>query len=107
MELMKDALRKRLAQKYLGNQAIGVLTLKVVQDFFDNKKLEWYVKFTTLFIISQDSQLKIEIFRKKKEILDLINKSLEKYGYIVKIRNIFVKVIGGKEENMIVNFSRK
>ena len=91
MELIKDALRKRLADKYLGNQAVGVLALKVVQDFFSDKNLKGYVKFTTLFVLSQDSQLKIEIFRKKREILSLVNESLKKYGYVVKIREIMVK----------------
>ena len=74
---------------------IGTIGLKVVQDFFEDKNLQWYIQFGTLYIKPQtwlpagkDQEIKIKAFRHKKEILDKINAALADYGYSRKITEI-------------------
>ncbi len=74
---------------------IGTVWLKVVQDFFEDKNLQWYIQFGTLYIKTQncmpggkDQEIKIKAFRYKKEILQKVNDALAEYGYSRKIAEI-------------------
>lgn len=67
---------------------IGTVGLKIVQDFFEDKNLEWYIQFGTLYIKTQNQEIKIKAFRHKREILDKVNDALKEYGYTRKITEI-------------------
>jgi hypothetical protein len=88
MKSFKDIVRKSFAQKSLGKRMIGTVGLKVVQDFFDDKNLEGYIQFSTLYIKTKDQEIKIKAFRHKREILDKVNDALQEYGYSRKINDI-------------------
>jgi len=88
MKSFKDIVRKSFAQKSLGKRMIGSVGIKVVQDFFEDKNLEWYIQFSTLYIKTQNQEIKIKAFRYKKEILQKVNDALADYGYSRKITEI-------------------
>jgi hypothetical protein len=95
MKSFKDIARKSFAQKSMGKRMIGTVGLQIVQDFFEDKNLEWYIQFGTLFIKTQtclpagkDQEIKIKAFRYKKEILQKVNDALADYGYKRKITEI-------------------
>lgn len=88
MKSFKDIVRKSFAQKSLGKRMIGTVGIKVVQDFFEDKNLEWYIQFGTLYIKTQNQEIKIKAFRHKREILDKVNDALKDYGYTRKINDI-------------------
>jgi hypothetical protein len=88
MKSFKDIARKSFAQKSMGKRMIGTVGIKVVQDFFEDKNLEWYIQFGTLFIKTQNQETRIKAFRYKKEILQKVNDALADYGYSRKITEI-------------------
>jgi len=53
--------------------------------------IDGYVKFNKIFIRTQDQWLKIEIFKQKKAILELVNQKLENVGYKTKMMEIYIK----------------
>lgn len=74
-------IRKSFAKKSFGNRMIGTIWIKVVQDFFDNKNIEWFIRFNTLYIKTPDQNLKIQAFQHKKEILEKVNLELKALWY--------------------------
>lgn len=88
MKSFKDIVRKSFAQKSLGKRMIGTVGIKIVQDFFDDKDLEGYIQFSTLFIKTQNQEIKIKAFKHKKELLEKVNEALADYGYSRKINDI-------------------
>ena len=74
-------IRKSFAKKSFGNRMIGTIWIKVVQDFFDNKNIEWFIRFNTLYIKTSDQNLKIQAFQDKKEILEKVNLELKALWY--------------------------
>ena len=74
-------IRKSFAKKSFGNRMIGTIWIKVVQDFFDNKNIEWFIRFNTLYIKTSDQNLKIQAFQNKKEILEKVNLELKALWY--------------------------
>lgn len=74
-------IRKSFAKKSFGNRMIGTIWIKVVQDFFDNKNIEWFIRFNTLYIKTPDQNLKIQAFQNKKEILEKVNLELKALWY--------------------------
>jgi hypothetical protein len=74
-------IRKSFAKKSFGNRMIGTIWIKVVQDFFDNKNIEWFIRFNTLYIKTSDQNLKIQAFQNKKEILEKVNLELKNLWY--------------------------
>jgi hypothetical protein len=57
----------------------------------EKEPLEWYVKNRKLFIKTTDLEIKIQLFRKKGEILSLINNKLTSLGYKQTIEDIYTK----------------
>ena len=47
---LKVLIRKRLAQKYLGRQAIGMLAERAVRELFPDAEFQAYVRHKILFI---------------------------------------------------------
>lgn len=110
MKSLKDIVRKVIAHKHLGKEMIGAITLNEIRKFFgtkykvqntnnmhrdlelpDEEPIQWYVKFNKIFIKTQDQTLKIEIFKKKQEILTKVNEALAKVGYASKMVEIMLK----------------
>ena len=73
--------RKSFAQKSFWKRMIGTVWIKAVQDFFGNKNIEWFIRFSTLYIKTSDQNIKIKAFQQKKEILEKVNLELKKMGY--------------------------
>ena len=108
MKTLKDTIRKRVAEKHLGREMIGVTAISAVRQYFDECKMDgiarkrwdivyddhpiqWYVKFDKIFIKTINQAIKIEIFKKKKEILTKVNEAIAKLGYAVQMVEIFTK----------------
>ncbi len=88
-------MRKSLAKKSCWHRMIWSVWLQVVRDFFGNQELEWYIKFSTLYIKTQtclpagkNQEVRIQAFKKKKEILEKVNQKLDEMGYNRKITDI-------------------
>ncbi|MDR0282039.1 MAG: hypothetical protein LBI53_01585 [Candidatus Peribacteria bacterium] len=84
MKDILDVMRKSISQHYRGNKMIGTIAIKSVKEFFqlekntenivrEKEEMEGYVRNGKLFIKTEDQALKIEIFKKKKELIALIN----------------------------------
>ena len=102
MQPILDAMRKTISQHYRGKKIIGAIALQEVKDFFQIKKksddvvrekeiIEGYIKNGKLFIRTSDLELKIQIFKQKKELITLINKKLETLGYKYSVYEIYTK----------------
>lgn len=88
MKSFKDMARKSLAKKSYWHRMIWSVGMQVIRDFFDNQELEWHIKFSTLHIKTSEQEIKIQAFRKKKEILEKVNEKLSEMGYSRKITDI-------------------
>lgn len=60
---------------------IWTVGIKTVQNFFKNKNIEWFIRFSTLYIKTSDQNLKIQAFQHKKEILEKVNLELKNMWY--------------------------
>jgi hypothetical protein len=107
MDSLKNQLRKRLAEKFLGKQAIGVLVEREIKRHYPDYDFQAYVKFDKIFVQSSDKSLQISLFKDKKNILEQVNLKLEKFGYSQKMREIICKVGLKGEEEMVTVFDRK
>ncbi len=88
MDLFKDIARKSFAQKSMWKRMIGTIGMKAVQDFFGKNDLEWFIRFSTLYIKTNDQNIKIKAYQQKKILLEKVNEELEKIGYNRKITDI-------------------
>lgn len=89
MQTLNNHLKKRLAQKFLGNQALGVLTLRFLHKQMPHvHSTAWYIRHHKLFVYTDDQQTKIMLFANKKDLLIQINKHLQEIGYAYDIRDI-------------------
>jgi hypothetical protein len=88
MESFKDMVRKSMATKSCWKRMIWIAGLQVVRDFFDDQELEWFIRFSTLQIKTQNHEIKIQTFRRKTEILKLVNEKLSELWYDRKITDI-------------------
>jgi len=118
MKSLKDVIRKVIANKHLGKDMIGAITLNVIRDYFspkskvhkvesqgpddlttlrpedcmaDKRESEGYVKCNKIFIKTSNQGIKIEIFKKKQDILARVNEALAKVGYATKMVEILIK----------------
>jgi hypothetical protein len=91
MQSFKDKLRQYLAHKHLGKEMIGVITLKTIKTFFGDPLIDGYVRFNKIFIKTSNQQTKIDLFKKKKEILGKVNDAIGQLGYASKMVEIFIK----------------
>ena len=88
MKSFKDMVRKSMATKSCWKRMIWNTWLQVVRDFFDDQNLEWFIRFSTLYLKTQNHEIKIQAFRKKHEILNLVNNKLSELWYDRKITDI-------------------
>jgi len=107
---LKVLIRKRLSQKYLGKQAIGLLAERAVRELFPEAEFQVYIKHKILFVriwkknniveygdikrkwIFSLEKFKIDLYVRKREILGFVNKKLLDYGYDIVIRELRTKV---------------
>ncbi|MDR0860674.1 MAG: hypothetical protein LBO09_07010 [Candidatus Peribacteria bacterium] len=87
MDTILNTLRKSISQHYRGNKMIGTIAMNCVKEFFQIEKkaddvirekepLEGYVKNEKLFLKTTNQAWKIEIFKQKKKLIELINTQL-------------------------------
>ena len=81
MESFNDMIRKSFAKKSFWKRMIWTVWIKAVQDFFENKNIEWFIRFSTLYIKTSDQNIKIQAFQHKKEILEKVNLELKNMWY--------------------------
>ncbi len=81
MDSFNDMIRKSFAKKSFWKRMIWTVWIRAVQDFFGNKNIEWFIRFSTLYIKTSDQNIKIQAFQHKKEILGKVNLELKKMGY--------------------------
>lgn len=91
MKLFKDTLKQRLEDKNFGKQAVWVLVLRELKNFYPDIKFDAYVKFDTLFVQSADKWFQIELFKNKRTILNVLEEKLSKLWYTEKLREIIFK----------------
>lgn len=99
MQLLKDKIRKKMAEKHLGKNMIGAISLNVIKRYLTSELnieniediLSGYVKFNKVFVKTNDQKVKIFLYKKKQEILDKANQSLANLGYKTKLMEIFFK----------------
>ena len=93
--------RKNLSQKFQGYRMLWTLALKFTKKFFQIEKkpdhiladeiLTWYLKYQILFLKTRDQNLKIEIFKQKKELITQLNAHFQSLGYQQQITDIRLK----------------
>ena len=81
MDSFKDMIRKSFAQKSFWKRMIWTVWIKAVQEFFGNKNIEWFIRFSTLYIKTSDQNIKIQAFQHKKEIIEKVNLELKNLWY--------------------------
>jgi len=99
MQLLKDKIRKKMAEKHLGKNMIGAISLNIIKRYLTSELninniediLSGYVKFNKVFIKTNDQKIKIFLYKKKQEILGKVNESLANLGYKTKLMEIFFK----------------
>jgi hypothetical protein len=102
MQTILDTLRKSLSQQHRGNKMIGTIAIVCVRKFFQLEKakentvrekeiLDGYIRNNKLFIKTSDQALKIDIFKKKAELINLVNQHLASLNYHHKIDDVFLK----------------
>ena len=93
--------RKNLSQKFQGYRMLWTLALNFTKKSFQVEKkpdhiladeiLTWYLKYQILFLKTRDQNLKIEIFKQKKELITQLNAHFQSLGYQQQIIDIRLK----------------
>ncbi|MFA5748242.1 MAG: hypothetical protein WC872_04005 [Candidatus Absconditabacterales bacterium] len=96
LKTLKDHIRNDMAHKHLGRDMIGSIAINTLNLFFNKKiddddKIQGYVRFDKIFVKLLEPKLKIELYKKKTEVLNKINLNLSKVGYKTKIKEIMFK----------------
>ena len=101
MNSFSEVMRKRLSQQFRGKNMIGSIILNELNHFYHIEKdetvvrereiLEGYFKNDKFFIKTQDLSLRIQIFKDKRKLLEMINGKLESVGYQQKITDLYFK----------------
>jgi PIN domain nuclease of toxin-antitoxin system len=84
MQLLKDKIRKKMAEKHLGKNVIGAVSINIIKRYIESeldvKNIEdilgGYVRFNKVFVKTNDQKIKIFMYKKKQEILGKANESL-------------------------------
>jgi hypothetical protein len=84
MQLLKDKIRKKMAEKHLGKNIIGAISVNVIKHYLESELdvkniddvLSGYVRFNKVFIKTNDQKIKIFLYKKKQEVLGRANESL-------------------------------
>ena len=99
MQLLKDKIRKKMAEKHMGKNVIGAVSINVLKRYIESELdikniddiLSGYVKFNKVFIKTNDQKIKIFLYKKKQEVLVKTNEALVNLGYKTKLVEIFFK----------------
>ena len=100
MDWIKEIMRKRLSLQHRGKNMIGSIALNEIMSYLqitkvdteiENQILTWYVRNSKLFLKTNDQSLKIQIFKKKLNIIKQINQKLRDIGYKTEIEDIILK----------------
>ena len=100
MDWIKEIMRKRLSLQHRGKNMIGSIALNEIMSYLQIKKVDteienqiltWYVRNNKLFLKTNDQSLKIQIFKKKLNIIKQINQKLRDIGYKTEIEDIILK----------------
>ena len=100
MDGIKDVMRKRLSIQHRGKNMIGSIATNEARSYLNIEKVDtetqdeiltWYVRHNKLFIKSTQQSLKIQIFKKKLNIIKKINQKLSEIGYKTEIEDIILK----------------
>lgn len=98
-------LKKRLAQKFLGNQALGVLTLRFLHKQMPHiHPTAWYIRHHKLFVYTDDQQTRILLFAQKKNLLIQINVHLAEIWYNYDIRDIICTQKSPSPQNSVEEY---
>ena len=100
MDGINDIMRKRLSIQHRGKNMIGSIAINEVKSYLNIEKIDtetqdeiltWYVRHNKLFIKTTQQSLKIQIFKKKLNIIKKINQKLSEIGYKTEIEDIIFK----------------
>ncbi len=91
MEHLKYTIQKRMLDKILWKQAIGVLVLRELKKIYPQVNFDAYVKFDTVFLQSVDKWFQILLYKDKPKILKILNTKLSSLWYKEKLRKIMFK----------------
>ena len=100
MDGIKDIMRKRLSIQHRGKNMIGSIAMNEIKSYLNIEKVDtetqdeiltWYVRHNKLFIKTTQQSLKIQIFKKKINIIKKINQKLSEIGYKTEIEDIILK----------------
>ncbi len=80
-----------MASQHLGRAMIWAIAVNIVKNIFWKQCVEGYVSFNKIMVKTRDQMIKIELFKKKPEILERVNQALEKVGYKTKIVDVILK----------------
>lgn len=91
MKTLRDSIRLRMANQHLGKAMIWAIAVNIVKDIFGKQCIEGYVSFNKIMVKTRDQMIKIELFKKKPEILERVNQALDRVGYKTKIVDVILK----------------
>lgn len=100
MDGIKDIMRKRLSIQHRGKNIIGSIAMNEIKSYLNIEKVDtetqdeiltWYVRHNKLFIKTSQQSLKIQIFKKKLNIIKKINQKLSEIWYKTEIEDIILK----------------
>lgn len=92
MEDLRVKIRENFAKKRLSKQSAWVLCITAIDKFlWDKIQVSWYLKNWIIFLKTQPSFGKNEVYMKKIEIINILNKKLKSFWYRLKIKDIMIK----------------
>ena len=100
MDGINDIMRKRLSIQHRGKNMIGSIAMNEIKSYLNIEKIDtetqdeiltWYVRHNKLFIKTTQQSLKIQIFKKKLNIIKKINQKLSEIWYKTEIEDIILK----------------
>ena len=100
MDGIKDLMRKRLSIQHRGKNMIGSIAMNEIKSCLwiekvdteiQDEVLTWYVRHNKLFLKTVNQKLRIQIFKKKLDIIEKINQKLSDIWYKMKIDDIIFK----------------
>ena len=80
-----------MANQHLGKAMIWAIAVNIVKNIFGKQCIDGYVSFNKIMIKTRDQMIKIELFKRKPEILEKVNQALDRVGYKTKIVDVILK----------------
>jgi hypothetical protein len=99
MDSFKDLARKNFSQKFQWNRLLWTIALNVVKSLYnveepaenvvrEHEIISWFLKYSVLFLRTQDQKLKIAIFKDKRKVITEINNHFHKLWYQQEVSEI-------------------